>query len=95
MLVVLWTKVTKRAQWWAPVSMVLQLYIPLEGKVFLDSLTDHHLFHLWTNFLSLAVSFMFKGWQCPPLHILNDATAYAGDCICDNISYSLESGVFW
>jgi hypothetical protein len=38
---------------------------------------------------------MFKGWQCAPLHILNNATAYAGDCICDNIFYGLESGELW
>jgi len=38
---------------------------------------------------------MFKGWQCPSLHILNDATAHAGDCICDNIFYGLESGELW
>jgi len=38
---------------------------------------------------------MFKGWQSPPLHILNDATAYTDNCICGNISYGLESGEFW
>lgn len=38
---------------------------------------------------------MFKGWQCPPLCILNGATAYTGVWICDNISYGLESGEFW
>jgi len=38
---------------------------------------------------------MFKGWQRLPLHILHDATAYAGHCICDSISYGLESGEFW
>ena len=43
----------------------------------------------------LSSEFYVQGLAISPLCILNDATAYTDDCICDNIPYGLESGEFW